>query len=86
MVENNVRRLAENDSRQSTLDIVRQASIQVARPTVFAQTINMIVYLPILALEGIEGKLFRPMSLTIILINFLRCSCNVSNVRLGFCM
>ncbi len=66
MVENSVRHLEERTDKRSVVDIVRQASIQVARPTVFAQTINMIVYLPVLALEGIEGKLFRPMSLTIL--------------------
>jgi len=66
MVENNVRHLEERTDGRSVMDIVRKASIQVARPTVFAQTINMIVYLPVLALEGIEGKLFQPMSLTIL--------------------
>ena len=66
MVENNVRHLEERTHGRSVMDIVRRASIQVARPTVFAQTINMIVYLPVLALEGIEGKLFQPMSLTIL--------------------
>ncbi|MDP7423638.1 MAG: CusA/CzcA family heavy metal efflux RND transporter, partial [bacterium] len=66
MVENNVRHIEEDNSGRPLMEIVRHASIQVARPTVFAQMINMIVYLPILALEGIEGKLFRPMSLTIL--------------------
>jgi cobalt-zinc-cadmium resistance protein CzcA len=67
MVENTTRCLSEDKSGLSPLDTVRRAAIQVARPTVFAQMINMIVYLPILALEGIEGKLFRPMSVTILL-------------------
>jgi len=66
MVENNVRHLEEDRSSRSIMDIVRAASLQVVRPTVYAQAINMIVYLPILALEGVEGKLFRPMSLTIL--------------------
>ena len=66
MVENNVRHLQESTGKRPVMEIVKQASVQVARPTVFAQTINMIVYLPVLALEGIEGKLFRPMSLTIL--------------------
>lgn len=66
MVENNVRHLEEKAPGRSAMDVIREASIQVVRPTVFAQTINMIVYLPVLALEGIEGKLFRPMSLTIL--------------------
>jgi len=66
MIENNVRHLEERAEGRSVIDVVREASIQVVRPTVFAQTINMIVYLPVLALEGIEGKLFRPMSITIL--------------------
>ena len=37
-----------------------------ASPTMFGELIIMIVYLPILTLEGIEGKLFRPMALTVI--------------------
>jgi cobalt-zinc-cadmium resistance protein CzcA len=45
---------------------VREAAIEVRRPTLFGELIIMIVYLPILALEGIEGKLFRPMAATVI--------------------
>jgi heavy metal efflux system protein len=37
---------------------------QVARPVAFAVAIIMLVYLPLLALEGVEGKMFRPMALT----------------------
>lgn len=66
MVENCVRRLAHDKSRKSKLDIIRDAAIEVRRPTLFGELIIMIVYLPILTLEGIEGKLFRPMALTVI--------------------
>ncbi|WP_437734858.1 efflux RND transporter permease subunit [Sorangium sp. So ce1335] len=66
MVENSVRRLSEDSSDRSTTDVVRDASIEVRRPTMFGELIIMIVYLPILALEGAEGKLFRPMALTVI--------------------
>jgi heavy metal efflux system protein len=66
MVENSVRRLAEDHSAKSRLEIIRDASIEVRKPTMFGELIIMIVYLPILALEGIEGKLFRPMALTVI--------------------
>ncbi|UCE61957.1 MAG: efflux RND transporter permease subunit, partial [Phycisphaerales bacterium] len=40
--------------------------LEVRKPTMFGELIIMIVYLPILTLEGIEGKLFRPMALTVI--------------------
>jgi cobalt-zinc-cadmium resistance protein CzcA len=46
--------------------VVRDAALEVRKPTMFGELIIMIVYLPILALEGIEGKLFRPMALTVI--------------------
>ena len=41
--------------------------MEVRKPTMFGELIIMIVYLPILALEGAEVKLFRPMALTVIL-------------------
>jgi cobalt-zinc-cadmium resistance protein CzcA len=40
--------------------------VEVGRPVVFAVGIIMIVYLPILTLIGIEGKMFRPMALTVV--------------------
>lgn len=68
MVENCVRHLAEhpNSDRKSRLQIIRDAAVEVRRPTLFGELIIMIVYLPILTLEGIEGKMFRPMALTVI--------------------
>jgi cobalt-zinc-cadmium resistance protein CzcA len=65
-VENAARRLAEDRTRRSRSEIVRDAVLEVRKPTMFGELIIMIVYLPILALEGIEGKLFRPMALTVI--------------------
>jgi cobalt-zinc-cadmium resistance protein CzcA len=67
MVENCVRHLAHGDARRkSKLDVIREAAVEVRKPTLFGELIIMIVYLPILTLEGIEGKLFRPMALTVI--------------------
>jgi heavy metal efflux system protein len=67
MVENCVRHIAHGDNRQrSMLDVVRDAAIEVRKPTMFGELIIMIVYLPILTLEGMEGKLFRPMAMTVI--------------------
>lgn len=56
----------KDDSGRSHLEKVRAACHQVARPVLFAVGIIMIVYLPILALRGIEGKMFRPMALTVV--------------------
>jgi heavy metal efflux system protein len=67
MVENCVRHIAHGDNRQrKMIEVVRDAAVEVRKPTMFGELIIMIVYLPILTLEGIEGKLFRPMALTVI--------------------
>lgn len=66
MVENSIRRLDEDPPERSVLDVVADASLEVRKPTLFGEAIIAIVYLPILALEGVEGKLFRPMALTVI--------------------
>jgi cobalt-zinc-cadmium resistance protein CzcA len=66
MVENCVRRLAHDRTGRSKLAVIRDAASEVRKPTLFGELIIMIVYLPILTLEGVEGKLFRPMALTVI--------------------
>jgi cobalt-zinc-cadmium resistance protein CzcA len=68
MVENCVRHIAHGDHLHKTkMEMVRDAAIEVRKPTLFGELIIMIVYLPILTLEGIEGRLFRPMAMTVIL-------------------
>ena len=66
MIENCVRRLAHEGGSRPKLEIVRDAAVEVRKPTMFGELIIAIVYLPILALQGTEGKLFRPMALTVI--------------------
>ena len=66
MIENSALRLGENTQGRSRIDVVRDAAIEVRKPTMFGELIIMIVYLPILTLEGVEGKLFQPMALTVI--------------------
>ncbi len=69
MVENVVRRRAEaqhEGSREPPERTILEACLEVARPVVFAVAIIAIVYLPILSLRGIEGKMFVPMALTVI--------------------
>ena len=65
MIENVVRRRAEMPNRPVDR-VVRAAAREVARPVTFAVAIIAVVYLPILSLQGIEGKMFRPMALTVI--------------------
>jgi heavy metal efflux system protein len=73
MTENAVRRVAERQGelrRTLTGDELREricdAALEVRRATIFGELIIVVVYLPILALSGIEGKMFRPMALTVI--------------------
>jgi heavy metal efflux system protein len=67
MVENCVRKLSGTQATgQSRLEIIRDAAVEVRKPTLFGEFIILIVYLPILTLEGVEGKLFKPMALTVI--------------------
>lgn len=69
MVENTVRRLAEAQHKRLNEDsktTILKACLEVARPVVFAVAIIAIVYLPIFSLSGIEGKMFKPMSMTIV--------------------
>lgn len=69
MVENTIRRRAEaqkHKSHEPPERTILEACLEVARPVVFAVAIIAIVYLPILSLRGIEGKMFVPMALTVI--------------------
>ncbi len=73
MVENIIRHLAHKQKelgRELTaaerFDEVRYSAKEVANPMFFGVLIITVVYVPILALTGIEGKMFRPMALTVI--------------------
>jgi len=74
IVENAVRRLSERQlsegrplSDRERLQVVEAATLEVRSASVFGEAIIAIVYVPILALVGIEGKLFRPMAITVLL-------------------
>ena len=74
IVENTVRRLAvqrHHVGRPLTADdrhrITRDAASEVLKPALFGMVIIIAAYIPILSLAGIEGKMFRPMALTVIM-------------------
>ena len=74
IVENCVRRLSEEQHRlgrrlslEERLELVFQSSKEVQKAIFFGQLIIMIVYLPILTLTGVEGKMFIPMALTVVM-------------------
>lgn len=70
VIENIVHRMGHRDEtdQRSRLEVIRDAVVEVRKPAVFGQLIIMIVYIPILTLQGVEGKMFRPMALTVILV------------------
>src|SRR5579871_170361 len=65
MMENSVHRLQARHSDEAPLESVRHAAHEVARPMTFAVIIIVAVYLPILFLQGLEGRMFRPMAITV---------------------
>ncbi len=71
LIENIVRRFEELHGKvidkKEKLEIVLEASQEVLKPIVFGLLIIMLVYVPILYLEGVEGKMFRPMAATVLL-------------------
>ena len=65
MVENAFRHLAHKRHSASRTQIVLHAAVEVAQPIAFAIMIIIVVFLPLFSLTGLEGKLFKPMALTI---------------------
>lgn len=70
VVENVYRLMVENEharSHRSRWEIILQAVSEVGRPVVFGIVIIVIVFLPLITLEGMEGKLFAPLAYTIMI-------------------
>jgi cobalt-zinc-cadmium resistance protein CzcA len=65
MMENSIHRLEERREGESGLAAVRSAAHDVARPMTFGIIIIIAVYLPIFFLQGLEGRMFRPMAFTV---------------------
>jgi cobalt-zinc-cadmium resistance protein CzcA len=74
IVENCLRRLGEAQHRQGRLlsrderfSLVASAASEVIRPSLFGVLIITLVYVPIFALTGVEGKMFHPMAITVVI-------------------
>jgi len=74
IVENCIRRLAEAQHRlgrlltlEERMKTVFEGTKEVRKATMFGELIIMVVYLPILTLTGVEGKMFHPMAYTVLL-------------------
>ena len=74
IVENSLRRLAEQQkvlgrllTQKERFKTVREATQEVLRPSLFGMFIIIVVYLPVLTLTGVEGKMFTPMAITVVM-------------------
>jgi heavy metal efflux system protein len=72
IVENCLRRLSEASINgrlelKRRLEVVSEATREVMRPALFGVFIITAVYIPIFALEGVEGKMFHPMAITVVI-------------------
>ena len=74
IVENTLRRVAERQQLlgrllrgDERLAEVRDASLEMARPTVFGQIVIFLVFVPCLSFQGVEGKMFSPMVIVLML-------------------
>lgn len=66
MVENIVRHMGRREgTEKTTLEMIREAAHEVQRPVFYAIAIIITAYLPIFTLQAVEGRLFRPMALTV---------------------
>jgi cobalt-zinc-cadmium resistance protein CzcA len=66
MVENCMHRLENGDPGRPLIDNIREAAHEVSRPVIFGVLIIIAVYLPILTLQSLEGRMFRPMAVTVV--------------------
>ncbi len=74
IVENALRRLSEQQhqagrllTKTERLETVAVAAREMIRPSVYGQAIIMLVYVPLLTFQGVEGRMFMPMAVTVIL-------------------
>jgi len=74
ITENSLRHLAERQrqlqrelSLYERLDTIIESAVEMRRPTVYGQGIIILVYVPMLTFTGVEGKMFHPMAMTVII-------------------
>lgn len=74
ITENSLRHLAEKQqalgrvlSRDERLATVHASAVEMVQPSLYGQAIILLVYVPLLTFTGVEGKMFEPMALTVIL-------------------
>ncbi len=65
VIENVLRHIGRRDHERTVMDLIRESVHEVQRPVFFARAIIITAYLPIFTLQHVEGRLFRPMALTV---------------------
>ncbi len=65
MMENFIRRLSHPKHQGQTTETIHDAAIEVGRPILFGVLIIIAVYLPVFTLQGLEGRMFSPMAITV---------------------
>jgi cobalt-zinc-cadmium resistance protein CzcA len=66
IIENILRRLHQKVPDEQASDVILSAAREVAKPIFFGVAIIVLVYVPILTLGGVEGKMFKPMAATVL--------------------
>ncbi len=69
-VENVQRHLSEADATKNKLHTVLRAILEVRKPSLFGELIIAITFIPIMALQGMEGKMFAPLAFTVVIALF----------------
>ncbi len=67
LVENVLRRQSVGGKKGGTAKLIPTAAAEVAKPVMFSVAIITLVYVPVLSLQDVEGKTFRPMALTVMM-------------------
>ena len=66
MVENFIRRIEHAPRIRTGSGLFERAAVEVGRPILFGIAIIVAVYIPIFTLDGMEGRMFKPMAFTVV--------------------
>ena len=68
IVENTFRKLSNDSNHLTKLEIVTQAAKEVVTPVTFAILVIAVAFIPLISLDGLAGKLYKPMALNIVFV------------------
>jgi len=67
IVENITRKLSEADPKEGKMNIIICAYLEIIQPVIFSIFIITLVFIPLLAIQGVEGRTFQPLAYTVIM-------------------